>query len=123
MLAQIIIIFILILINGIFAMSEISVVAAKKVRLQQRAEDGDERARTALALTHDPKLDDLALLEALAGQAGLARKRLSQALAACRKHFDKEERIVFPLAERTLKGDTLQALGAAWMKRREVALK
>ncbi|MCU0785229.1 MAG: hemerythrin domain-containing protein [Verrucomicrobia bacterium] len=58
-----------------------------------------------------------------AGQAGLARKRLSQALAACRKHFDKEERIVFPLAERTLKGDTLQALGAAWMKRREAALK
>jgi putative hemolysin len=35
-------------------MSEISVVAARKVRLQQRAEDGDERARTALALAHDP---------------------------------------------------------------------
>jgi hemerythrin-like domain-containing protein len=56
-------------------------------------------------------------------QLGRARKRLSQAVAACRKHFDKEERIVFPLAERTLKGDTLQALGAAWMKRREAALK
>ncbi len=35
-------------------MSEIAVVAAKKVRLQQRAEDGDERAKTALALAHDP---------------------------------------------------------------------
>jgi putative hemolysin len=35
-------------------MSEIAVVAARKVRLQQRAEDGDERARTALALAHDP---------------------------------------------------------------------
>ncbi len=56
-------------------------------------------------------------------QLGQARKRLAQAVAACRKHFDKEERIVFPLAERTLKGDTLQALGAAWMKRREAALK
>ena len=56
-------------------------------------------------------------------QVGQARQRLAQAVAACRKRFDKEERIVFPLAERTLKGDTLQALGAAWMKRREAALK
>ena len=35
-------------------MSEIAIVAARKVRLQQRAEDGDERARSALALAHDP---------------------------------------------------------------------
>jgi putative hemolysin len=45
----------LILANGVFAMSEIAVVAARKVRLQQRAEDGDERAKTALALAHDPE--------------------------------------------------------------------
>jgi putative hemolysin len=44
----------LIIANGIFSMSETAVVAARKVRLQQRAEDGDERARTALALVHDP---------------------------------------------------------------------
>ena len=35
-------------------MSEIAVVAARKVRLKQRAEDGDERAKSALALAHDP---------------------------------------------------------------------
>ena len=35
-------------------MSEIAVVAARKVRLQQRAEEGDDRARAALALAHDP---------------------------------------------------------------------
>ncbi len=35
-------------------MSEIAVVASRKVRLQQRAEEGDERAKTALALVHDP---------------------------------------------------------------------
>lgn len=35
-------------------MSEIAVVAARKVRLQQRADEGDERARAALALAHDP---------------------------------------------------------------------
>jgi hemerythrin-like domain-containing protein len=56
-------------------------------------------------------------------QTNVARKQLLQAVSACRKHFDKEERIVFPLAERTLKADTLKALGAAWMKRREAALK
>jgi putative hemolysin len=51
---ELLVIFLLILANGVFAMSEISVVAARKVRLQQRAEDGDERAKTALALAHDP---------------------------------------------------------------------
>jgi magnesium and cobalt exporter, CNNM family len=45
----------LILANGVFAMSEIAVVAARKVRLQQRAEEGDERARAALDLAHDPE--------------------------------------------------------------------
>jgi putative hemolysin len=35
-------------------MSEIAVVAARKVRLQQRADEGDERAKTALELAHDP---------------------------------------------------------------------
>ncbi|MEZ5418005.1 MAG: hemolysin family protein [Vicinamibacterales bacterium] len=40
--------------NGIFAMSEISIVAARKVRLQQRADDGDRRAAAALALANAP---------------------------------------------------------------------
>ena len=51
---ELLVIFLLILANGVFAMSEIAVVAARKVRLQQRAEDGDERAKAALALAHDP---------------------------------------------------------------------
>lgn len=51
---ELLVIFLLILANGIFAMSEIAVVAARKVRLQQRAEEGDERAKSALALAHDP---------------------------------------------------------------------
>ena len=53
----------------------------------------------------------------------IARKLLLSAIAASRKHFDKEERIVFPLAERTLKAETLKSLGEAWIKRREAALK
>lgn len=44
----------LILANAVFAMSEIAVVAARKVRLQQRADDGDERAKAALALANHP---------------------------------------------------------------------
>lgn len=52
-----------------------------------------------------------------------ARKILLGAIAACRKHFDKEERIVFPMAERVLKAKTLSDLGAEWMKTREARLR
>jgi putative hemolysin len=51
---EVLIVLLLILANGVFAMSEIAVVAARKVRLQQRAEDGDERARSALELAKHP---------------------------------------------------------------------
>jgi hemerythrin-like domain-containing protein len=44
-------------------------------------------------------------------------------IAASRKHFEKEERIVFPLAERVLKAKTLTDLGAEWMRQRAAALK
>ena len=46
-----------------------------------------------------------------------AKKILLGAIAACRKHFDKEERIVFPMAERILKAKTLTELGTQWLKR------
>src|SRR5687768_17413745 len=52
---EIVIILLLVLANGVFAMSEIAVVAARKIRLQQRADEGDDRAKAALALAHDPK--------------------------------------------------------------------
>jgi len=48
-----------------------------------------------------------------------AKKILLNAIAASRKHFDKEERIVFPLAERILKTKTLTELGAQWLSRRD----
>src|SRR5882724_7945515 len=49
------------------------------------------------------------------------RKLLLAAVAASRKHFDKEERLVFPMAERVLKAKTLSSLGDEWLKRREKA--
>lgn len=52
-----------------------------------------------------------------------ARRILLGAIATSREHFDKEERIVFPLAERVLKARTLSELGQAWLRRREMAEK
>ncbi len=48
-----------------------------------------------------------------------ARQLLIEAVLASRKHFDKEERVVFPLAERLLKTRTLVELGSRWMKQRQ----
>jgi len=48
-----------------------------------------------------------------------ARRLLSVAVLASRRHFDHEERIVFPLAEKFMKGETLRELGKSWMKKRE----
>ena len=47
-----------------------------------------------------------------------AKKILLNAIAASRKHFEKEERVVFPLAERVLKAKTLSDLGVQWLNRR-----
>ncbi len=49
----------------------------------------------------------------------VAKKLLLGAVAASRKHFDKEERIVFPMAERVLKASTLTELGKQWRKKRD----
>jgi len=44
----------LILLNGFFAMSEMAVVSARKIRLQQMAEEGRRGAAAVLALQEDP---------------------------------------------------------------------
>jgi putative hemolysin len=53
-LVEIVLLLILILANGILAMAEIAVVSARKIRLQQKAEAGDENARAALQLARQP---------------------------------------------------------------------
>jgi len=47
-----------------------------------------------------------------------ARDLFLAAVRRSREHFDKEERIVFPMAERLLKAKTLAALGQTWMQQR-----
>jgi putative hemolysin len=51
---EILILIILILANGVFSLSEIAVVSARKQRMQQRADSGDSRALVALELAHHP---------------------------------------------------------------------
>lgn len=54
MILEVSIILLLIIINGIFVMSEISLVSSRKARLQQRIKEGDEGARAALELSGSP---------------------------------------------------------------------
>ena len=54
MLLEIILILLLILANGIFAMSELAVVSVRKTRLQQLANEGDRKAKAVLALVEQP---------------------------------------------------------------------
>src|SRR5579883_3486141 len=51
---EILIILLLILANGLFVMSELAIVSARKVRLQQLANHGDAKARVALQLASSP---------------------------------------------------------------------
>jgi putative hemolysin len=51
---HILFILILILANGVFAMSEIAIISARKARLEERASRGDARARAALELANAP---------------------------------------------------------------------
>ncbi len=49
-----------------------------------------------------------------------ARHLLLRTVHWCRKHFDREERIIFPLAEEWLKDKNLTDLGAAWQQQRQL---
>lgn len=83
---ELFIVLLLVLANGIFAMSEIAVVAARKVRLQQRADEGDRGAKVALELATAPAQFlstvqfGITLVGVLAGAYG--GTRISQPLAA-----------------------------------------
>ncbi|MEA5428266.1 hemolysin family protein [Arcicella lustrica] len=51
---ELFIIFVLILINGIFSMSEIALVSSRKARLDASAKKGDSNAKIALEIANDP---------------------------------------------------------------------
>ncbi|MGF1724308.1 hemolysin family protein [Photobacterium nomapromontoriensis] len=71
----------LILLNGVFAMSEIALVTARKSRLQRLADEGDKRATSAIALGEEPTrflstvqigITAIGLLNGIYGEAALA---------------------------------------------------
>jgi putative hemolysin len=51
---EIVIIFILILLNGVFAMSEMALISARKIKLENLARKGDKKAKEALGLSQNP---------------------------------------------------------------------
>ena len=72
----------LIVLNGLFAMSEIALVTARKARLQKLAEDGDRSSLFALRLGEDPTsflstiqigITSISILNGIVGEAILAR--------------------------------------------------
>jgi putative hemolysin len=74
---NILIIFVLFFFNAIFAMYEIAMVAAKRIRLQQQVDEGDRGAVAALQLLKDPNQQYLStvqimitLIDTLAGGIG-----------------------------------------------------
>ncbi|MBI1294543.1 DUF21 domain-containing protein [bacterium] len=54
LLSELTIIVLLLILNGVFAMSEIAIVSAKRTRLQQMAQRNEAGAQTALDLTENP---------------------------------------------------------------------
>ncbi len=53
---ELIILLLLIFLNGLFVMAEIALVSARKSRLENLANNGDEKARSALKLAEKPEL-------------------------------------------------------------------
>ena len=54
LLIAIAVVLLLVVLNGLFAMTELAVVSSRKSRLQSRAEKGDRGARKALKLSEEP---------------------------------------------------------------------
>ncbi len=86
---EILIIFLLIVMNGLFAMAEIAIVSSRKARLRQKAESGSRRARIALKLADDPGnflstiqvgITSIGILNGAFGETAIAH-RLSETLA------------------------------------------
>lgn len=51
---EILIILVLILLNGVFAMSEMALISTRKIKLENLAQKGDRKAKEALALSKNP---------------------------------------------------------------------
>jgi putative hemolysin len=88
---EIVIVLLLLVANGLFALTEIAVVSARKARLRRLAETGDLKAKAALALAESPNRFlatvqvGITLVGVLAGAFGGAT--LAEEIAAGLKSF------------------------------------
>jgi putative hemolysin len=78
---EILLLFFLIIINGLFAMSEIALVTAKRSRLSKLAEDGEKAAAVAMKLGQEPSsflstiqigITSIGILNGIVGEGALA---------------------------------------------------
>jgi putative hemolysin len=78
---EVIVLLILILLNGLFAMAEIALVTARRSRLQLLVDQGDSRAAAALALNEEPTrflstiqvgITSISVLSGIVGEAAFA---------------------------------------------------
>ena len=78
---EILVLVILIVINGLFAMSEIALITARRARLSRLAEDGDHAAAIAIKLGEEPTrflstiqigITSIGVLNGIVGEAALA---------------------------------------------------
>jgi len=78
---EIAILFALILLNGLFAMSELALVSARRVRLQKLIDEGDKSAAAAVKLGEDPTrflstiqigITSIGVLNGIVGESALA---------------------------------------------------
>jgi hemerythrin-like domain-containing protein len=69
-------------------------------------------------LEEHEEMDESLRLVQSATRLKQAQAVLLAAVAHSRRHFDREERIVFPMAEHVLKSKTLTELGKAWLEQR-----
>lgn len=80
---DVLILLLLILLNGLFALSELAVVSSRKVRLQQWADEGDRGAAAALRLAEQPTrflstiqigITSIGILSGVFGEAAIAAR-------------------------------------------------
>jgi putative hemolysin len=83
--AELLLVFALIAINGLFVLSEMAIVSARKVRLQQLANQGDRKAGLALELSQTPGrflptvqvgITLMAILSGARGESAISRQIL-----------------------------------------------
>ena len=104
---EIVIIVLLILLNGAFAMSELALAASRKGRLKSMAEEGDGGAKAALSLLDNPNqflstvqvgITSIGVLNGIVGEAafsdGLAAVLLQWGLSARASEFSATALVV-----------------------------